>query len=170
MPLIRIYRCAVCDTGISTAFGAPVPSHCGAPAKWKQTRDYKPEEHGWETGMKSAAIDFRNTSPMQVPLGTDGMEVSSLRDIRRIERESEQRERNGEGEAYRFRAFSQNKSNMLQNTFGEPPQRKPQLFDKQGRQKISFELVDGEPQEVEMGPGAEEALASSLGPGMGLEP
>lgn len=169
MALVTVYACQVCGTSLAVPHGSAVPQHCAAPMKWRQTRDYKPEEHGWETGMKSAAIGFRNTSPWMVPIGGPNGEtetaVTSLRQIRQIERESEQAERNGEGQAMRFRAFSQQhhgSDSMYKNTFGEPPQRAPQLFDAQGRQKISFEAVDGEPVEAEMGPGADESLASAL--------
>lgn len=163
MPLVRSYQCSTCAKRLTVHDGQEIPLCCAAPMRWKQTRDYKPEEHGWETGMRAPAIDFRNTTPWEVPIGVDGSHVSSLREIRKLERESEKLERDGVGEAIRFRAFSQDRSNMLQNTFGEPPHaRKPQLYDKQGRQKISFDLIDGEPTEVEMGPGADESLASAL--------
>lgn len=173
MPLIRIYVCRECGAAIRTPHGAPIPEHCGREAKWKQTRDFKPEEHGWATGEKSAAIGFRHTSPWVVPLEGTGphgqLEVTSLRQVREIERESEKRERDGVGEALHFRAFSNDTKNggMLKNTFGEPPQRAPVLVDSKGRQKISFEVVEGEPIEA-MGPGADENLASALGPGMDL--
>lgn len=44
--------------------------------------------------------------------------VSSLHDVQRIERDSEQRYRNGEGEPLRFRAAHQNASNLDVNSFG----------------------------------------------------
>lgn len=169
MPLIRIYACQDCEAVTRTPAdaGTPVPVHCGHTMKWKQTRDYHPELHGRLTGETSAAIGFRHTSPWVVPMegtGPDGQrEVSSLREVRAIERATEQQERNGEGQAVRFRAFANDVAGggMLTNTFGEPPQRAPKLFDAQGRQKISFDVVEGDA--AEMGPGAEESLASALG-------
>lgn len=169
MPLVRTYACTTCAQRTTVHDGQPVPHHCGAPMKWRQTRDYKPEEHGWDTGMRSAAIGFRNTSPWMMPLGggSDGHQevaVESLHQLRQLERRSEQAARNGEGQEFRARAFSQDRSNMLDNTFGAPPHApKPQLYDNQGRQKISFTPVAGEDADCAMGPGADEAQASSLG-------
>jgi hypothetical protein len=178
VPLIRIYACATCGTGVRADFDAPVPLHCGVPATWRQTRDFKPEEHGWATGEKSAAIGFRHTKPWVVPLEGNGpngqREVSSLREIRHIESEARKKAEDGVGEEIRFRAFNNDTVNggMLKNSFGEAPRHTPKLTDARGRQKISFEVVEGDPVEVDtaedvpMGPGAAEALASALGPGM----
>jgi hypothetical protein len=149
--------------------------HCGLPAKWRQTRDYKPEEHGWATGQRSAAIGFRNTSPWEIPVqDANGQQIraESLREIRHLEKESEKMAADGIGQEMRFRAFNNDTQNggMLENSFGEAPRHTPRLFDDKGRQKISLEVVEGETMEAaDMGPGAEEALASALGPGMGLE-
>ena len=44
--------------------------------------------------------------------------VDSLHTMRKIEADSEKRFRNGEGEPMRFRALSQNKSNLDQGSFG----------------------------------------------------
>lgn len=178
MPLIRIYACAVCGTQVRADFDAPAPLHCGEPAAWRQTRDFKPEEHGWSTGEKSAAIGFRHTNPWVVPLEGNGpngqREVSSLREIRAIEREARKRAEDGVGEEIRFRAFNQDVKNggMLKNSFGEAPRHTPKLTDSKGRPKITVDVVEGDPvevgtaDEVPMGPGAAEDLASALGPGM----
>ena len=176
MPLIRLYRCVTCDAQILTDMDHPVPLHCGLPAKWRRTQEYRPEQHGWSTGQKSAAIGFRHTSPWEIPVqDASGQQIKaeSLRDIRQLEKESEKMAADGIGSEMRFRAFNQDCKNggMLENSFGAPPQRAPRLIDSQGRQKISIDVVDGETVEAaDMGPGAEEALASALGPGMTLEP
>lgn len=164
MPLVRSYACAHCSTRTTVHDGAPVPVCCGVPMLWRQTRDYRPELHGKLTGEKSAAIGFRHTSPWEIPVqAADGQQIraESLREIRKLESESAKRAADGEGQEMRFRAFNQDTTNggMLENSFGEPPQRAPILTDHKGRQKISLTAVDGEP---EMGPGADEALASAL--------
>ena len=175
MPLIRIYACVECGTTVRADFDAPVPLHCGQPAKWQQTRDFKPEEHGWSTGQRTAAIGFRHTSPWEIPVqDASGQQIraESLRDIRRLEKESAKMAADGIGSEMRFRAFNQDVKNggMQTNSFGEPPRRKPQLFDRQGRQRIALEVVDGETLDAaDMGPGAVDDLASALGPGMGPE-
>lgn len=170
--LVRSYACATCSKRVTVHDGDPVPRCCAAPMLWRQTRDYRPELHGKLTGEKSAAIGFRHTSPWEIPVqGPDGDQIraESLRDIRKLESESAKRAADGIGQEMRFRAFNNDTCNggMLTNSFGEPPQRAPVLKDAKGRQKISFDAVDGDTVDAsEMGPGAEEALASALGPGM----
>lgn len=171
MALVRSYACEQCSTRKTVHDGTPVPECCGVPMKWRQTREYRPELHGQLTGERSAAIGFRHTSPWEIPVqGADGdqLRMESLRDVRRLENESSKMAADGIGQEMRFRAFNNDVKGggMLTNSFGDPPQRKPELFDAQGRQKISFETVEGEPVEAEMGPGADESLASALGPGM----
>ena len=125
--------------------------------RWRHTRTYTdpPNRFG-----SSAAIDFRNTSPWEVPLGGP-QAVSSLREIRKIERDAEQSFRNGEGQEIHFRAFSQDRSNMQTNTFGAPNQRKPNLF-RNGKQVVSITSVAADESDAPMGPGADESQSSAL--------
>ena len=51
--------------------------------------------------------------------------VASLRDIRRIERETEQAHRNGEGQPMRWRDYSNDRSNADVHTFGPTPAQTP---------------------------------------------
>lgn len=169
MPLLRIYRCRVCDTTLTTDLDAAVPLHCGQPARWRRTQEYKPEEHGWSTGQRAPAIGFRHTNPWVVPIEGNGpngqREVSSLREIRKIESESAKMAADGCGQELRFRAFNQDTVNggMLENSFGPPPQRAPKLYDERGRQKISIEAVDADVADADaLGPGAQESLMSAL--------
>lgn len=75
------------------------------------------------------AMDLRSdsgTGPFQkftvARLGPDGAHheevIDSLHKVRQIERDSEQRYRDGEGEPLRFRAFSQSASNRDVGSFG----------------------------------------------------
>lgn len=169
MPLVQIYTCGLCERSRRVPHGAPAPTCCASRMRWRQTREYKPEEHGWDTGMRSAAVGFRHTNPWMVPLGDSGpMPVESLRQVRHIERESEKMAADGvEGaQELRFRAFANDTEGggLQRNTFGEPPhQRKPQLYDKQGRQRISIAPVDADTADADqMGPGADASLASAL--------
>lgn len=164
--LISVYRCGVCEKSSAVMHGSAAPFCCAVVMQWKQTREYKPELHGWETGERTAAIGFRHTSPWEIPVQDahgQQLKMESLRDIRKLEAESAKLAADGAGQEMRFRAFNNDTVNggMLTNSFGDPPHRTPQLYDKQGRQKISFALVDSEPVE-EMGPGAEESRASAL--------
>lgn len=155
--LVQLWACVTCGTEELRGFDAPTPQHCHLPMRWRQTRTYQdpPNRFG-----QSAAIDFRNTSPWEVPL--NGIQsVSSLREVRKIERDAEQSFRNGEGQELHFRAFSQDRGNLDTNTFGSPPQRAPSLF-RNGKQILSVTSVAGEEADVPMGPGADEARASAL--------
>lgn len=55
--------------------------------------------------------------------------IDSTHTMRRIEQDSEQRFRNGEGEPMRFRALSQNRSNLDSGSFGTEGQIGEQHYD-----------------------------------------
>ncbi len=59
------------------------------------------------------------------PSGFRQQTIGSLSDIRRLERESEQAERNGEGRKYVWRDYSQDRSNTDQHSFMADPSMKP---------------------------------------------
>lgn len=59
------------------------------------------------------------------PTGYRDLTIGSLADIRRAERESEQRERNGEGRRMVWRDYAQDRSNGDQHTLGADPSMKP---------------------------------------------
>lgn len=59
------------------------------------------------------------------PSGYRTVTVDSLATIRKLERESEQRERNGEGRRMVWRDFSQDASNRDRHTLGQDPSLKP---------------------------------------------
>jgi hypothetical protein len=83
--------------------------------------------------------------------------IDSLHSLRRIERDSEQRFRDGEGEALRFRLWNQNASNRLENSFGQAGQIGDQAYDsgqtpvKSG--KVSVIRHGASKPEVTLGPG-----------------
>lgn len=56
-------------------------------------------------------------------------EISSTRQIRQIEQESERRYINGEGEPLRFRAFSQNSAQMQESSYGTAGQIGDRAYD-----------------------------------------
>jgi hypothetical protein len=108
------YRCATCgalkqDVYFTAARGAvaSTPS-CDACAN----------QMAWipQVGAIDAKEPFQRFSIYQ-----DGqkVEIDSLHKMRQIEKESEQRYINGEGEPLRFRAYSQNTSNTDVSSFGE---------------------------------------------------
>lgn len=160
MPLLRIYRCEACNETRTSIDSSAIPlcPGCRGPMAWKQTRDYHPENHGWATGMKAPAIDFNQTAGRVAPIG-DGVPINSLHDIRRIERESEQRARNGEGEQYVFRKYQQDRGNLYTHTLGEAPQAAPsQDWLRKHAQEFGDLIAPMRADEAE--------AAATLGPGM----
>ena len=78
---------------------------------------------------RGGASDFTKfTTAIEDPSSPSGYRqqtIGSLADIRRIERESEQAERNGEGRKYVWRDYSQDRSNIDQHAFMADPSMKP---------------------------------------------
>jgi hypothetical protein len=75
-----------------------------------------------------------------VDVGDGPIRLRSISEIRRFERESQQRYANGEGAPYNLRAFSNDNGNMNRNTFGDSP-REP--FSKTNRQGKPYVRVPG---------------------------
>lgn len=148
--LLRTYECQICEARRSR-LDTGIPICCKQPMKWKQTREYHPENRGWDTGMRAPAIDFNQTKGRIAPIDS-GIEVNSLHDIRRIERESEKMARDGVGQQYVFRKYAQDAANAYENTLGPDPAVRPTK---------PFQKQVG-PVDPEMGPGAREDLASPL--------
>lgn len=152
--LLQDYDCQACGAGITVLHGTSVAAArclCGRTAwKWIRTRTeteaFVPRIFG-----RSAALDVH--VGRVAPIGRAGVRVDTLRDIRRIERESEAAERNGEGQAVRFRLYSGN--DRYTNSFGEVPQEKPKFQRPDGRARLQVRPVD-----------AEVADAADLGPGV----
>lgn len=124
------------------------------------------------TWMPQARFDMRSDSgSSDIPKFTvrDGqnqlVEIDSLHKLRKLERESEQQARNGEGQPLRFRAYSQNRSNMQDNTFGPDPASRPSTagkkkFGLQGATK-QIDASQGEPTHT-YGPGVNDSNTSAL--------
>ena len=71
-----------------------------------------------ERGRGFQKFDVYQQVPTKDGLVQERVTVDSIHTLRRIERESEQRFRNGEGEALRFRMASQDRSNKQAGSFG----------------------------------------------------
>ncbi len=167
MALIRIYRCAPCDRTATVGFEQrPIPlcPSCRGPMKWLQTRDYVSAAHVPRFG-DAPALDYNQTRERIAPIGPNGTPVNSLRDMRRIERESEQAVKDGVpgAQLHVFRKYSQDHSNEYTHTLGESPQQGPskEWMRKNGHKigaiaESGVEAIEG------MGPGAREDLASHL--------
>ena len=163
MPLYRIYLCPDCRTQATTGLGMTVPlcGTCRGPMKWQQTREYRSEAHVPRFG-EAPALDYNQTRGRIAPIGDRGVEVNSLRDIRRIERESEQMVRDGVpgAQLHVFRKYAQDHSNMDVHTLGTDPSQHPSKdwLRKHGREigAIAESMTPG------MGPGMTEEKASYL--------
>lgn len=160
--LYQIFQCATCGTARRRPhqIGDP-PECCGATMKWRRTLtmiDPPAPRFG-----KAPGIDFRNTSPIEVPIGTHGMRFESLHELRQFEKESEMLAAEGIGQPYVIRGYSQNKSNMSVNTLGTVEEAPPPSFtDAKGRPRFRVSAVDQSDIDDSFGPGADEAHASAL--------
>lgn len=110
------------DIAISVGARAYCRTHC---CPWCQG----PLEPVAAIGSMSLFHEFEKfTTPIEDPASPSGFRdvtVSTLADIRRLERESEQAERNGEGRRMVWRDYSQDPSNRDKHTLGEDPSMKP---------------------------------------------
>lgn len=124
---------------------------------------------GW---VPQARFDLRSDSAASdIPKFTtyDGqnnlVEIDSLHKLRTLERESEQQARNGEGQPLRFRAYSQNRSNIQDNTFGPDPASRPSAVGKKkfGLQGATRKIDAAEGVPVHSyGPGVNDSNTSAL--------
>ncbi len=163
--LYQVYQCGRCSRATRRPHSADAPPDCcDQPMTWRRTmtlKDPPPRRFGTAPG-----IDFRHTNPIHVPIGEGGMYFESLHAVREFERQSEELANEGIGQPYRIRGYSQDRSNMSVNTFGEPQWDTPDLSrlgpDGKPRVRITSHeaptLEDG----AELGPGAVESLASAL--------
>lgn len=81
-----------------------------------------------DSGRDGGSSFDKFTLPVEDPGSPTGFRtetVGSLADIRRLERESEQREANGEGRRMVWRDYSQDRSNRDRHTLGEDPSLRP---------------------------------------------
>lgn len=113
-------------------------------------------EHGGR-GKENQAFTIHRQVPTKDGLKQVEERVAGLADIRRIERDSEQRYANGEGEPLRFRAFSNDASNKDVGSFGREgsiggraydsgrtPQKKKNLgVTRHGQKKPKVEVARG---------------------------
>lgn len=81
-----------------------------------------------DSGREGAGAFAKFTLPVEDPGSPTGFRdetIASLADIRRLERESEQRERNGEGRRMVWRDYSQDHTNRDVHTLGPDPSIRP---------------------------------------------
>lgn len=90
---------------ISVGAQADPPLHCGQPAQWI------PQVGRMDTFEPFDTVNGRNQP----------ITIASLTQLRKVERESEQHYRNGEGQPLVWRMYSQDRSNRHTNTQGPDP-------------------------------------------------
>lgn len=119
------FHCAGCDldildVNVPIALGARAAEvrcpQCDQPAEWVP-----------QVGrMDNYDVNGSFTTTVRQPDGSyKPVTVSGLSGIRKLERETEQAYRNGEGQPMRWRAYSQDRGNQYENSFGPDPSQKP---------------------------------------------
>ena len=115
-----LWRDVVIPTSLGAQAGAPDCPRCEVSVRM----DWIPA-----IGRMSLFGEFEKfTTQIEDPAAPSGyreVAVSTLADIRRIERESEQAERNGEGRKMVWRDYSQDHSNQQVHTLGTDPSLTP---------------------------------------------
>lgn len=147
------------DVYVPVAVGASAgaPMHCGRKTSWVAAA---PAVH--YGSVKTAAFKAFDT--------TDGrgnpVHIDSLAKLRKVEKESEEAFRNGEGQPMVFRAWSQNKGNKLDSPLhpggmdgGEHPS-------DEGKRKFGSAIrASRDEPSGDYGPGVSDANTSALGMG-----
>ena len=126
---VHDFRCLACDyrwndvnipVSIGARAGAPYCPRCDVPTTMEPII---------AIGRMSIFSEFAKfTTPVEDPGSPTGFRdetISTLGDIRRLEKESEQRERDGLGRRMIWRDYSQDQSNKDVHTMGPPPSETP---------------------------------------------
>lgn len=108
----RIYRDVNVPIEIGAMRGAPPCLNCGVDTEWIPQIG---RMDAYEPFHEFTVRDGRNQEVV----------VDSLAKLRKIERESETAERNGEGQRMVWRKYSQDRSNVHVHTLGKDPQEAP---------------------------------------------
>lgn len=118
------FRCPTCGQIDLITYRAADVGSLGWPPRCsgEETHPSTPMEMAPQQMLTDLRSDSdSDTAFRKFSISVDGqrVEVSSLSQMRTIERESEQRYRNGEGEPIRFRMWNQDRSNKDVNAFGD---------------------------------------------------
>jgi hypothetical protein len=149
LPLVTLPE-PVYEHGFLTTTRVDFPSHCGRRMSYIPPRVAMDTFTPFSTEIRQPDGSYKSVA------------VDSLATMRRIERESEQRAKNGEGEAIRFRMWSNDRSNGDVNTFGPDPTPilSPEVKTRFGLRGGALKSVDAP--EVTLGDGVTEANVSAL--------
>lgn len=144
----RLFEDVVVPIAVGAIKGAPECPDCGRICEWIPA---------------IGAMDARE--PFQTFTCYDGrnqpVTIDSLHTLRRVERESEQLARNGEGQPIRFRRWSQDDSNKDVNTFGAVTAERPTAA---AARKFGQTLQKSAvAPDTAYGPGINDSNASALG-------
>lgn len=107
---------------------APVCPVCECLMEWIPMARFDLRTDGGE-GKSFQKFSVFQQVPTKEGLVQREVEIDSLHKLRQVERDSEQRFRNGEGEALRFRMANQDASNKLENSFGREGRIGDQTYD-----------------------------------------
>lgn len=137
----------------------PLCPTCGARMRWV------PAVGRMEAGAGPGGFTPFTTQVLQ-PDGTHKpVTVSTLSDIRRLERETERAQRNGEGQQMIWRDYSQDRSNTHVHTMGEDPATKlrHELSGQKVRARLSVTRHGETAPQLALGAGVTESTTSALG-------
>lgn len=149
MPLHDYHCCGTVKIDVyrSIQIGAqadpPLCEHCGRPMSWIPdigTMD------AFEPGQEFVTYDGQNNP----------VKVESFAQMHKLEQESEQQYRNGEGQPIRFRMLHNHRTNRDVNTFGPTPEEKPSA---EALRKYAPTRAS---EDVSYGPGVSDANTSAL--------
>jgi len=175
------YRCPTCGTlhlityRLRDVGGDGWPPICGAvpPAEatyWGLCRgvlEIAPQPGDFAMDARSDGGTGKGFQKFSVDVDGHPVEIDSLHKLRTIERESEQRYRNGEGEPLRFRAWTQEASNMGVSAFGDRGKIGDQVYDSgtphTKSEKVSVRRHGETKPSIPLGPGMRRAKTALKG-------
>lgn len=136
---------------------APLCLVCQTPTNWI------PQVGRIDAGSGAGFLAF-DTQVLQPDGSHASVHINSLADLRRVERETEQRQRNGEGQAMIWRDYSNDRSNRDVHTMGKDPATLAQeaLDAQPKRARLSVTRHGSTPPILALGAGVSEPTMSAL--------
>jgi len=164
------YRCVICRSVelitypaayVGTPDWPPCCLVCGG------ALEFAPQPGDFAMDARSDGGTGKGFQKFSVDVDGRPVEIDSLHKLRTIERESEQRYRNGEGEPLRFRAWTQEASNMGVSAFGDRGKIGDQVYDSgtphTKSEKVSVRRHGEKKPSIPLGPGMRRAKTALKG-------
>lgn len=151
---------------VGATASAPACTRCGLPTRPIPFANFDLKTDG-DGGRGFQKFDiWRQTPQKDGTLVQQRETIDSLHKLRRIEADSEQRYRNGEGEPMRFRGYANNASNMDRNSFGDAGRIGDRTYDSgaqpQRKQNVQVARHGQAKPKIPVGPGLSRRGATPL--------